>query len=154
MSDLKKIFEGQIENVNFPKNIDENELFLDVLSNLSKKIIESENVKEEDLENKIVMGFYIRIFLEKFLYKTIQKNGGQIPNEENIYTKTQSLIENASQYLTIEEKEKVTEANVIAPSYVHANSFMYEPLIDVGCGELIDVVSWLREKIDRLEVHQ
>ena len=154
MSDLKKIFEGQIENVNFPKNIDENELFLDVLSNLSKKIIESENVKEEDLENKIVMGFYIRIFLEKFLYKTIQKNGGQIPNEENIYMKTQSLIENASRYLTIEEKEKVTEANVIAPSYVHANSFMYEPLIDVGCSELIDVVSWLREKIDRLEVHQ
>ena len=54
------------------------------------------------------------------------------------------LFSQVGPHLSIEEKAFVVRANVVAPSYVHANSFMYEPLIDVGAETLKSIAVGLR----------
>ena len=53
------------------------------------------------------------------------------------------MIKNAQPYLKPEEKRSVTSASLASPSYLHANSFMYEPLIDVGFNDLVESATWL-----------
>jgi hypothetical protein len=57
----------------------------------------------------------------------------------NPYNKTKELMNFAitNNCLGSDEISLLLEANVIAPSYVHANSFMYEPLIDLSIHHLI-----------------
>ena len=96
-------------------------------------------VNETDLENKIAIGLYIRIFLERFLSKRYLSETGTNPTINNPRNSFLELKNQAYPYLSNIEKAIIMEANVIAPSYVHANSFMYEPLIDVGTTSLINI---------------
>ena len=114
--------------------------FLKILMDETNSIC-TNNVNETDLENKMVLGIFIRIFTERFLTKKLLANGVTIGPSINVYSKTRDLINLAEQNgcLTEEEKMLITEANIIAPSYAHANSFMYEPLIDVDCAPLIRI---------------
>lgn len=72
-----------------------------------------------------------------------KNNNGSLPTENNKYAYTHALIKNAQDYLSDNEKRNVTSASLISPSYLHANSFMYEPLIDVGLHDLIESARWL-----------
>lgn len=139
---------GPIMNtVNFPipTSININDRFLDVLD-LAASTICTTNVRETNLEDKIVLGLYVRVFLERFLSKTILNKSGSVPVITNNYARTSLLINQVknSNYLSDEQLSIVTEANVISPSYVHANSFMYEPLIDVDAQSLIDIANKIK----------
>jgi hypothetical protein len=45
--------------------------------------------------------------------------------------------------LTSKESSIVQTAMTIAPSFIHLNSFMYEPLIDVGGEKMIEIAKKL-----------
>lgn len=129
----------------FPKSMNQSDKYLEKLDSIAKDVALSE-IKETDLEFKIALGLYIRIFLERFLFKRIKKKGGLPPSAEDKYSRTASLIKIAkkAECLSDDELSTIIEANTISPSYVHANSFMYEPLIDVEATTLIDIASKIR----------
>ena len=143
INDLISSFDLSTEP-SIPKEIKKNDLYLGALYSTVKSLLNGETViKETDLESKITIGLFIRLFLEKYLYLLIKNNNGSLPTENNKYAYTHALIKNAQDYLSDNEKRNVTSASLISPSYLHANSFMYEPLIDVGLHDLIESARWL-----------
>lgn len=129
-------------NFNLPSSINITDKYLDKLENIASTI-SSSPIVETDLEQKILLGLYIRVYLERFLTKRIINNTGTSPVISNVFARTSSLISSAKTAgcLSEEELSVVIEANVVSPSYVHANSFMYEPLIDVDSATLIDIAN-------------
>lgn len=141
--DLISSFDLEKE-LTIPKEIKENDLYLASLFTTTNSLLDKEDkIKETNLEAKITIGLFIRLFLERYLFLLIKKHGGSLPTDDNKYTFTHTLIKNAQPYLKPEEKRSVTSANLASPSYLHANSFMYEPLIDVGFNDLVESATWL-----------
>ena len=134
-------------NVNFPSTINLSDFYLQKLI-LNANTICSSPIRETDLDKKLFLGICLRIFTEKFLCKIILQHDSTF-NISSIdeYRRTKDLFDLAEPNLTNEEKRKIIEINVIAPSYCHANSFMYEPLIDVGADKLSSCYQWLMNQI-------
>ena len=150
--DLISSFDLEKELI-LPKGIKKSDLYLKTLSTTIKSLLNKENsIKETDLESKIAIGLFIRIFLEKYLYILIQNKGGTLPNEKDKYAYTRALIDSAQDYLSEKQKRDVRNANLVSPSYLHANSFMYEPLIDVGLSDLIESAKWLLNSNDNQKI--
>ncbi len=123
-------------NVNLcPSEILASNCYLKILNDLSSNICSSD-IKETNLEEKIVVGLYLRIFLERFLTKRYIDSTRSSPTITDEYRRTRDLYIQCEPYLSREEKETIETINVVCPPYVHVNSFMYEPLIDVGGDEL------------------
>ena len=49
--------------------------------------------------------------------------------------------------LTKEEIITIDTCLITSPSFIHVNSFMYEPLIDIGCERLIESANLLKKLI-------
>lgn len=97
-------------------------------------------VVESDIKKKIILGLFIRLASDYFLlnnYKT--NNGGANPIITPGQNWTKQLKRLALHYLTVDEKKLYDRAVTVAPSFIHVNSFMYEPLIDVGSEKLLSI---------------
>ena len=129
---------------NLPSGVSVYDKFLEKLNAEVASII-SAGINETNLEEKITLGLYIRLFGERFLCKKIVCALGTIP-PTGIYSRTKDLLNYAISSNLLNESEifLLTEANIISPSFLHANSFMYEPLIDVGSKPLVDIAGKLR----------
>lgn len=114
---------------NLPSGVSVYDKFLEKLNAEVASII-SAGINETNLEEKITLGLYIRLFGERFLCKKIVCALGTIP-PTGIYSRTKDLLNYAISSNLLNESEifLLTEANIISPSFLHANSFMYEPLI-------------------------
>lgn len=144
--DLESILQPKM-NINRPNSFNGTEKYLFELNYLIENILSGvTSVNETDLEYKISMGLYVRIFLERYLYLNYIRNVGNPPVIADVNRKTRLLIQANYPYMTSDEKKYVLEANVISPAYAHVNSFMYEPLIDVGTSELLESVRWIHDK--------
>jgi len=133
----------------FPTSASKNDLYLDKL--LSEcNALPSSPITEKELDKKLFLGISLRVLSEKLLYKIIDENGGILTFTDNeMYNKGRVMYNRAEPYLNDEEKEKIIEINVISPSYAHANSFMYEPLIDVSADKLVECYQWLKNTLSR-----
>lgn len=127
-----------------PLGISINDNFLKKIDSEVANILSS-GINETNLEEKITLGLYIRLFEERFLCKKIIASAGAIPSF-NAYNRTKDLLNYAISLLLLSDEEVslMTEANIISPSFLHANSFMYEPLIDVGSKPLVDLAGKLK----------
>lgn len=118
--------------------------YLKTLLGTVSAIVNSPNgVNETELSYKITMGIFIRVFMERVMHKIIADNGRVFSNNANPYNRTKSLFDVAKSYMSPDQISHFYEAEVISPSLVHANSFMYEPLIDVGSNALVSMTKWL-----------
>lgn len=127
--------------------------FIEKLAAAGENIItQQSSINETELEIKMTLGLYIRIFLERFLYKKYEAKMGSAPSvPANSLARTRMLFSSATSCdaLTQREIAYVNSALVISPSFVHANSFMYEPLIDVNCDRMIQIAKWLKDENDQ-----
>ena len=92
------------------------------------------------IENKIVLSIACRLKTEMFLKHTILAHGGsqadlncssnQFKHWMDVY---QRLVPND------ENGNIVEEVNMMTPEFIHVNSFMYEPLIDMSVDHLKDL---------------
>jgi hypothetical protein len=88
-----------------------------------------------ELESKIVMSIAIRLIAEKHMIKRIN-------NQAFVDAITQNqTIELLREYKknalgTFEETEKLEQVNLMTPENIHLNSFMYEPILDMGSAHL------------------
>lgn len=143
---LEKKMKVAINNANL--SFGKSDYYLLELSNTAIPLVGTSPINEIDLEYKILKGMYCRVFLERYLFKKyVQKTGSKprLKKGNNALQNTNLLFEKCAKrnVLTENELNKCLEINIICPAYVHVNSFMYEPLVDVGSEALDDAVSWL-----------
>lgn len=97
-------------------------------------------VVESNIQEKVILGLFIRLSSDFFLLKKYRTNNNGIdpviPPHSNW---TKKLKKMAYSYLGNDEKKLYDKAIIVAPSFIHVNSFMYEPLIDVGSEKLLAI---------------
>ena len=114
--------------------------FVDTLFSEAETILRKTTLKETNIKEKLILGIFLRVFSEKLLYDSYKMHLGcnpNIPFDNHYSTK---LLEGIKVKLNEDELKVVETIRVIAPSFIHVNSFMYEPLIDIGT-ERMKVIS-------------
>lgn len=115
------------------------------LSNGSKKVIElifevadeiqGDSTEHLDLESKIVLSIGTRLKAEEYLITEINDQNfvDQINGNQTI-----QLIEKYKELFPLEKENIATleQVNLMTPENIHLNSFMYEPIIDLGADHL------------------
>ena len=108
--------------------------FIDLLDETSSKITkQSDEIENLELEDKITLALSIRLKAEQFMYDKVDKP------EDITQNQTRELVKKykdkyVGQHKKIEILEKVL---LMTPEYIHINSFMYEPIIDMS-GEYLE----------------
>lgn len=124
---------------NIKTTFDLNQNYLLSIKIKAEEIISSRNINETNLQEKVLLGIFIRLFTDKYMWnKYVEKHGAdpQVADEKNQSRYLYNLISNDIN----ESKRKILlTAFTVAPSFIHINSFMFEPLIDVGTEKLIDI---------------
>ncbi|WP_186165066.1 hypothetical protein [Burkholderia gladioli] len=111
-----------------------NKTVISVLLEEAEKIAVDTN-EHIELERKIVISIAIRLIAEKHMIKRIN-------NQPFVDAITQNqTIELLKEYKnrvlgTPEEVEKLEQVNLMTPENIHLNSFMYEPILDMGSSHL------------------
>lgn len=135
ISDLKLIFEDTFKDINFPNS--------DLANKVADKIFHEAEIcltadEGMNFENKIVLSIAIRLKSEKYMIDKINDPSFT----DNISEKqTVKLIK---KYKDLYPNEKINidvleEVNLMTPENIHLNSFMYEPIIDMGIQHLKDL---------------
>ena len=133
VSHIKPILEQIIPNVKFPQ-LNINTRIIDLIHSTAKEcLIADEGV---NLENKVVLSIAIRLKAEQYMSSKI--NGKDLVDLEKLSNYTWELLKKyEEQNKTEKEKLKVLKrVNLITPGNIHLNSFMYEPILDMGDDEL------------------
>jgi len=93
-----------------------------------------------ELESKVVISIAIRLLAEKHMIRRINN-----PVFMNTIKKNQT-IELLKEYKrnslgNSDELEKLEQVNLMTPENIHLNSFMYEPILDMGSAHLRSLYS-------------
>ncbi|WP_407970982.1 hypothetical protein ACJ51O_00020 [Burkholderia pyrrocinia] len=111
-----------------------NKTVISVLLEEAEKIAVDTN-EHIELERKIVISIAIRLIAEKHMIKRINNQPfvDAIAQNQTI----ELLKEYKNRVLgTPEEVEKLEQVNLMTPENIHLNSFMYEPILDMGSSHL------------------
>lgn len=133
LGDYKTVFERHLANCTFPN------VALDqgILDHIFTTADACEHVDEGiNLEHKIVLSIAIRIWAERYMTAKIRGNEPDydIAKEQtgDLFQKFKDIFNNQT-----EEIGLLRRVNLITPANIHINAFMYEPILDMGMGELI-----------------
>ena len=121
VDEIKPIF---IETFNINCSLDASKKVFDILFE-QLNILATINLSNSiGLDDKIILAIGIRIVIEMVFNKfdTSFVNSDLSLGEE---------YETVKQYLDSEDKKVFSKALISIPEFVHLNSFMYEPLIDI-----------------------
>lgn len=139
--------------------------------NLEGKVIqdiydlcESPQRMDSHLENKEVLAMGIRHKAEEFMISAIDNHSEKLSfsagDQEMISSsdflkralngrnQTRKLFDGYKQFGESGKVRILDEVNIMTPDYIHLNSFMYEPLIDVDVMELIDLYKKVKNLSD------
>lgn len=121
---------------------DDAKIVLDLVFDEAESILQNTDVAIE-LENKIVLSIAIRLKAEEFTIKAINNS-----TFVNSISKSQTIaLINKYKELFPNEKQNIDlleQVNLMTPENIHLNSFMYEPIIDLGIDHLKDLYSKIK----------
>ncbi len=133
-SDYKKIFDKTLKS-SLPI-ADENKNILDYVECVADQCIRADD--GINLEHKVVLSIAIRIFAEKYMIDKIRDNNPDYdPTEKQMGYILQDFINTFNNLK--EDIQFLKRVNLITPANIHINSFMYEPILDMGFYELKDL---------------
>jgi len=101
-----------------------------------------------NLENKIVLSIAIRIKAEQFMKSKITDE--QFLNDlDKVMNQTWNLLKKYEEEFNNKKGniEILKRVNLITPENIHINSFMYEPILDMGDGELRELYKTVKDKL-------
>lgn len=108
----------------------EDKTVYDLLQESMEKIKNSKvNHDDFDLDAKLIYSINIRRILERIFNL---KNPRLINSSDSLGKEYDSVKD----YFNDDEKKLIIKAMIIIPEFIHLNSFMYEPLMDVGLNNL------------------
>jgi len=137
LSSAKDIFERYIQNIRFPSD-NLGTKVLDLIYSKAEECLEAD--EGINLENKIVLSIAIRLKAEEFMKSKITDDDylRDLENQQNqmwnLLKKYQEEFNNETDNIEI-----LKRVNLITPENIHINSFMYEPILDMGDFELRDL---------------
>ena len=132
-------FESITNKYNIKANFDLNQKYLSCIKIKAEEIINSAAINETNLQEKVVLGIFIRLFTDKYMWNKYVEKYGIDPEVSDVKNQSRYLYNLISNDIDENKKSTLLTAFTIAPSFVHINSFMFEPLIDVGTEKLIDI---------------
>lgn len=130
VQDLEDIFKVILKDRGSLSLLDTSKKIIDLIFELADEITgNSEEVIE--LESKIVLSIAIRLKAEKFMIKKIDDQDfvDQISRNQTI-----ELIKKFKELFPDDEGNinLLEQVNLMTPENIHLNSFMYEPILDLG----------------------
>jgi hypothetical protein len=137
LSDVKDVFERHIQNIQFPTSDLETKVIDLIYTTADECLNAAEGI---NLENKIVLSIAIRLKAEEFMKSKItdidflRDLESQQNQMWNLLKKYQEEFNNETENIEI-----LKRVNLITPENIHINSFMYEPILDMGDFELRDL---------------
>lgn len=134
VDEIKDIFEKNLSDISFPTDFLKESIIDLIFAQADECLNADEGV---NLENKIVLSIAIRLKAENFIKSKITSD--QILTDiENNSDPTWKLIKAYEEEFHNEKDnvELLKRVNLITPANIHINSFMYEPILDMGDGEL------------------
>jgi hypothetical protein len=144
VGDYKKVFVKAFPNEEFP-TADESALILDFILGEADQCL---NVPDGiNLEHKIVIAMATRIRAEKYMVEKIRE-------VEEIYDLSRKkmghiLGDFKSKYNNLDDEiQLLRRVNLITPSNIHINAFMYEPILDMGFGELKELYRRVKSELN------
>lgn len=146
VNDFKLIFEKNIQNVTFPASIDTSKGIIDAIFEAAEDCLTA--TQGANLEHKIVMSIAIRLKAEQFMRskitdQTFVSGLDGTPNQTWVlFKKYEEEFNNEKE--SIDTLKKV---NLITPENIHINSFMYEPILDMGDDELRELYKTVKAKL-------
>lgn len=121
-------------------------MFLESLWNVASTILQDKTrIKEQDLDCKIVLAIFQRIYTDKIIYDSYIEFCEKNVLEADTSLKIDHMHDLVKDNLPSCTSTLIQKAKIIAPSFVHVNSFMYEPLIDVGVTRMIELTMELMD---------
>ncbi len=116
------------------------ERVIDIVFREADKIEVADEVHEVMIEDKVILSIAIRLKAEQFLKRELKAAG---KTDEELKTKMNQTSEWIDIFKSLNpDKEKFSvmeKVNMMTPEYIHLNSFMYEPLIDMSVWHLIEL---------------
>lgn len=133
LRDYKAVFEANLPNCVFPDvNLDQG-----ILDYLFATADACENIDDGiNLEHKIALSIAIRIWSERYMIRKIRSTelDYDVAKKQTgeLFQKFKDLFNNEADKIGL-----LRRVNLITPANIHINAFMYEPILDMGMGELI-----------------
>ena len=120
-------------------------IVIDLIYEISETIL-GELDETAELESKIVLSIAIRLKAEEFMISKISDDSfwNSISNNQTIKLLKRFKTDFPSHVLAIKLLEQV---NLITPENIHLNSFMYEPILDMGSHHLKDLYKEVKTMI-------
>ena len=113
------------------------ERVVDIVFREADNIEAAEEVHEVMIEDKVILSIAIRLKAEMFLKRELKAAG---KTDEELKTKMNQTSEWIDLYKSLNPDKGVfrvmEKVNMMTPEYIHLNSFMYEPLIDMSVWHL------------------
>lgn len=116
-------------------------IYLDLLDKEAREIMRNASIDETKLEEKIVLALYIRIYTDKLMYQEYERIYGKKYIDDGEYNKSGNLFNEISNNINNNVKNILETSLTIAPPFIHVNSFMFEPLIDVGTAKMSQIAN-------------
>jgi ABC-type dipeptide/oligopeptide/nickel transport system ATPase component len=146
LNNIKEIFIKTFSSYDLEfSNHEENTLVLYLIFDTANKCLgNSEGI---NLEQKIVLSIAIRLKAEEFMINKINDTNfcNQIKNNQTSKLLKEYKNKFSNETETIKLLEKVV---LMTPIQIHINSFMYEPLIDMGYSELTKLYKEVKDKLN------
>lgn len=132
--DLKKIFSTHLSKDDFDASINDSDLVYGKIIDTANRIGD----EEFNLENKIILAIAIRQKAEEYMLSkltdTSSTSGSQTGVFFDRYKKEFGGLDGHR-----EARRVLESVNIMTPENIHLNSFMYEPILDMGIIELKDL---------------
>lgn len=112
-----------------------NEKIVNLIYKTSDLIVQSSEINEIELENKIVLAIAIRLRAEAYMLERLQPLNLEIRLNSN-----QTRVLHGQYRKAYKESEALgilDKVNLMTPENIHINAFMYEPLIDMSVYHLV-----------------
>lgn len=143
LKDYKHVFERTFPNIGLPE-MDLERNIIDYIFSTADQCMGFED--GINLEQKIVLSMAIRIWTERYIIEKIRSSDSSF---ETSRKQTGQLVQEFKDRFNnkTEEIAIMKRINLITPSNIHINSFMYEPILDMGFEELKDLYRNVKSKL-------
>lgn len=134
IQDIEAVFKSVLSNVAF-EFPDKTKKILDIIDTLIEEILKQPNSDNIVLEDKIILVIGTRLKAEKYMWSKVTMKDPIFGSQTGKLF--QRYKDEFKQDQTCNENIKTLESvNIITPENIHLNSFMYEPILDMGIDEL------------------
>lgn len=146
VNSFKEIFEKTIQSISFPTTIDVNKKILEIIFECAEECLTAST--GINLEHKIVMSIAIRIRAEQFMKSKITDQTFLADVDTNS-NQTWSLLKKYVEEFNNEKQniDILKKVILITPENIHVNSFMYEPILDMGDNELRELYKMVKNNL-------